>query len=288
MSPAIAALIRECRHRAGFSQRELAERASTSQPAVARLESGLATPTFETLQRLLHAAGFELHLDLKPIEPTARPDPATATLKLGIDRSLIARNLAKSVAERIGELGDLQEFGNAVERAAKVHPRRELTRLQKLLRALHDENVEFIVAGGVAARASGSAHVTQDLDVSYARNDANLARLVRALRPLKPYLLGASPGLPFEWSADTLRTGLNFTLTTTAGDINLLGEITGGGSYENLLHHTIVATVYGRDTLILNLEWLIKVKRAAGRPRDLEVIAELEVIRDELAGNRTV
>ena len=158
-----------------------------------------------------------------------------------------------------------------------------MTGLARLLAVLHDAGVEFIVVGGVAATAHGSARVTQDLDISYARNDANLERIVAVLRPLDPYLRGAPPGLPFEWSVATLRAGLNFTLTTKAGDLDLLGEITGGGTYEDLLPHTITAVVFKRDTRILDLPWLIRVKRAAGRPRDLEVIAELEALREEIA-----
>ncbi len=154
--------------------------------------------------------------------------------------------------------------------------------LQRLLTALHDAGVQFIIVGGVAARAHGSARVTQDVDVSYARSEENLERVIAALRPLKPYLRGAPPGLPFEWSVARLRTGLNFTLTTTAGDIDLLGEIVGGRTYEDLAPHTITAPVFGRNTKILDLPWLIRVKRAAGRLRDLEVIAELEALQEEI------
>ena len=158
-----------------------------------------------------------------------------------------------------------------------------MTGLARLLSILHDAGVQFIVVGGVAAAAHGSARVTQDLDISYARNDANLQRIVAALQPLDPYLRGAPPGLPFQWSVARLRAGLNFTLTTKAGDIDLLGEIIGGGAYEDLLPHTITAVVFKRETRILDLPWLIRVKRAAGRPRDLEVIAELEALREEIA-----
>ena len=153
--------------------------------------------------------------------------------------------------------------------------------LRKLFGALQDREVEFIVIGGVAARAHGSARVTQDVDICYARNATNLDRLVLALKPLKPYLRGAPPGLPFAWSVATLRAGLNFTLTTAAGDIDLLGEVTGGGSYEDLRPHTIRARIYDRETLVLDLPWLIRVKRAAGRPRDLEAVAELMAIMEE-------
>jgi hypothetical protein len=155
-----------------------------------------------------------------------------------------------------------------------------MTQLEQLLRALYEARVEFIVVGGVAARAHGSSRLTDDRDISYARTPATLARLGAALGPLNPYLRGAPPGLPFEWSVATLRAGLNFTLTTSAGAIDLLGEITGGGPYEDLLAHTLPITIFGCDLQLLDLPWLVRVKRAAGRPKDLEVIAELEALQE--------
>lgn len=155
------------------------------------------------------------------------------------------------------------------------------TDFAKLFAALHKTHIEYIIIGGVAATVHGSSRLTQDVDICYARSDANLDRLVRALRPLKPYLRGAPRGLPFEWSAATLRAGLNFSLTTTAGDIELLGEVTGGGTYEDLTDHTIDITLFGHRAKCLNLRWLIATKRAAGRPRDLEAIAELEALSEE-------
>jgi len=117
--------------------------------------------------------------------------------------------------------------------------------------------------------------------VVYARADENLARLVAALGPLSPYLRGAPPGLPFSFDVETLRRGLNFTLTTRAGDIDLLGEVTGGGGFDQLRPHATAVTVFTREILCLDLDWLIRVKRAAGRPKDLEAVAELEILRDE-------
>ena len=75
--------------------------------------------------------------------------------------------------------------------------------------------------------------------------------------------------------------GLNFTLETGIGPLDLLGEVTGGGGYEDLLGHTIEVEVFGVQCRCLDLPMLIQTKRAAGRPRDLEAIAELEVIREE-------
>jgi predicted nucleotidyltransferase len=150
-----------------------------------------------------------------------------------------------------------------------------------LLRVLAGAEVEFILIGGVAAAFHGAIRTTRDLDIVYRRSSENVARLVTALVPLKPYLRGAPPGLPFRWDAQTIAHGLNFTLTTTLGDLDLLGEIVGGGKFENLVSHSTTAMVFGVQCVCLDLDTLIAVKRAAGRPKDLEAIAELEALREE-------
>jgi hypothetical protein len=150
-----------------------------------------------------------------------------------------------------------------------------------LISLLVVNEIDFIIVGGAAATAHGSARLTLDLDIVYSRDNFNLDRIVRALEPIQPYLRGAPPGLPFEWSVETLKKGLNFTLITTLGALDLLGEIVGGGSYEELKSQTIKIEVAGVECSCLSLERLIKVKRAAGRPKDLEAIAELEKILEE-------
>jgi hypothetical protein len=156
-----------------------------------------------------------------------------------------------------------------------------VTDFEALLRALTQAGVEFIVIGGAAATAHGAVRLTLDLDIVYARSTANLERLATALGPLQPYLRGAPPGLPFSWSAVTLGHGLNFTLTTRSGDIDLLGEIAGGGRYESLVPHAVEMRLFGMPVRVLGLAKLIEVKRAAGRPKDFEAIAELQSILDE-------
>lgn len=156
-----------------------------------------------------------------------------------------------------------------------------MTDFEALLGTLVEGAVEFVIVGGVAATVHGSARLTQDIDIVHARDEANLKRLVAALEPFDPYLRGAPAGLPFEWSVATLRRGLNFTLTTTVGYIDLLGEITGGGTYEDLLPHTVQVELFGRACRCLTLPWLIKTKRAAGRPADREAVAELEALLEE-------
>ena len=159
-----------------------------------------------------------------------------------------------------------------------------MTDLRALLRLLADNHVEFIVVGGVAATLHGSARVTRDLDVVYSRTPRNLAHLVTALHGHRPYPRGAPPGLPFLWDERTLRHGFNFTLETDLGNLDLLGEITGGGGYAELRPHAIEVEVFGLRLLCLDLDTLIRVKEAAGRPRDFEATAELRVIREERDG----
>jgi len=156
-----------------------------------------------------------------------------------------------------------------------------MTDFANLLRVLASGQVDFILVGGVAATIHGSARLTQDIDIVYSRQPENIARLVHALEPLNPYLRDAPPGLPFHWEARTVEQGLNFTLTTSSGALDLLGEITGGGGYEKLLPHTITITAFDIKLRCLDLESLIRVKRAVGRPKDFEAIAELETILDQ-------
>ena len=92
--------------------------------------------------------------------------------------------------------------------------------LREILPILVQNNVRFIVIGGAAALVHGSARLTYDVDVVYARDPDNLRRLATALQPYQPYLRGAPPGLPFRWDERTLKSGLNLTLTTTLGDLD--------------------------------------------------------------------
>ena len=156
-----------------------------------------------------------------------------------------------------------------------------MTDFEGLLSALAGAGVEFILVGGLAARAHGSARSTQDIDVVYSRSQPNLQRLQRALSSHSPYPRDAPPGLPFRLDSTTLHAGLNFTLTTSLGAIDLLGEIPGGGAYEDLRPFAVPLDLFGVRCACLDLDKLIETKRAAGRPRDFDAIAELEALREE-------
>ena len=61
--------------------------------------------------------------------------------------------------------------------------------------------------------------------------------------PLEPYLRGAPEGLPFHLDAATITRGLNFTLTTALGALDLLGDVAGGGSYDTLATESETAVI---------------------------------------------
>lgn len=119
------------------------------------------------------------------------------------------------------------------------------TKFDQILSLLHKAGIKFIVIGGVAAIGQGNTRATFDVDVVYSRDRENIKRLVEALAPHKPYLRGAPPGLPFVWDEKTVRMGLNFNLTTTLGNLDMLGEVVGGGNYSQLLPESEQLVIFG-------------------------------------------
>ncbi len=155
--------------------------------------------------------------------------------------------------------------------------------VEESLTVLANAGVQFVVVGGLAFIIHGSSYyATYDLDFCYARDKENLSRLTRALSPYHPRLRGAPIELPFRFDEETLRRGLNFTLTTDLGDIDLLGEIAGIGDYVAVSNVTMPVELFGRSFQVLTLDALIASKKAAGRPKDMLVLPELEALREAI------
>ena len=148
-----------------------------------------------------------------------------------------------------------------------------------LLTALTAEHVDFVIIGGIALVLHGSARITRDIDICYSRERENLTRLSRALRPFRPTLRGAPADLPFVLDVHTLRSGLNFTLATQAGDIDLLGEVGGIGMYPIVARFGAPMEVYGMTVNVLSLDGLERAKRAAGRTKDIVDLEDILAIR---------
>jgi predicted nucleotidyltransferase len=151
--------------------------------------------------------------------------------------------------------------------------------LAALLRRLEDASVEFVVIGGIAAIAHGSPQITQDLDIVFATDEANLERLGRALTGLNARLRGVAEDVPFVPDARTLRHIRVLTLDTDEGRLDVMVQPDGSKGYEQLLAGSIEAIVGGTAVRVAGLDDLIAMKKAAGRPKDRIYVEELEAIK---------
>jgi predicted nucleotidyltransferase len=153
---------------------------------------------------------------------------------------------------------------------------------QGILRTLVAHRVEFVVIGGIAGAALGSPTATVDIDICYRRTDANLGRLAGALEELNARLRGTNHDVPFLLDARTLAAGDHFTLTTDLGDLDLLGSPAGTAGFEDLSAGAMSVSLEGFEISVVSLSDLIRMKRAAGRPRDVAELEILEALREEL------
>jgi transcriptional regulator with XRE-family HTH domain len=117
----VGSLLREARTRAALSQRQLAQRASTAPSVVARIELGQTSPTFQTLERLVNAAGFNLAVELIATTPV---DAVVDAYKRDIDRSLVRENLSRSPDERVKSLAALGRLAEEARRSGRAARRR--------------------------------------------------------------------------------------------------------------------------------------------------------------------
>jgi hypothetical protein len=93
--------------------------------------------------------------------------------------------------------------------------------------------------------------------VVYSRSRENIRRLAAALSGHQPYLRNVRAGLLFVWDERTIRNGLNFTLSTDFGDLDLLGEVAGGGTYNDLLSRSHEVSGFGVSFRLVDLDMLI-------------------------------
>ena len=157
-------------------------------------------------------------------------------------------------------------------------PRRAELDLERLLRALVDGKVDFVVIGGVAAVLHGSARLTFDLDICFANDTANLDALGAVLTSLDARLRGVPEDVPFVADSATLKRVDVLTLTTVAGDLDVLRVPSGAPRYDVLRAHADRFDVGGFEVRVASIEDLIAMKTAGGRDKDRSDIAELEAL----------
>ena len=147
-----------------------------------------------------------------------------------------------------------------------------------MLQGLTGARVRFVVVGGVAAAAHGSAHVTNDLDICYDTSGVNVGRLAALLAEWDAYPRGVERRLPFFMDERQFRTTPLMTLTTLEGNIDVLDRVVGVGEFADVMKHSVKFDSFGVRFSVLDLPELIAAKRAAGRPNDIAQLPELEAL----------
>lgn len=155
-----------------------------------------------------------------------------------------------------------------------------------LLQVLVAQGVDFVVIGGLALVFHGSTRITQDLDICYSTEPANLEVLGLALRDLEASLFGLEENLPFVPDARTLHGTEILTLATRLGKLDLLRAPQGAPPYSELRDQAELISTGSFAVRVARPAHLIAMKRAAGRAKDLADIEELEAIAD-LRSRRT-
>lgn len=152
--------------------------------------------------------------------------------------------------------------------------------IQSLLVGLVEARVDLVVVGGVAGGVHGSPFVTNDLDVCYAPDRANLTRLIGRLRAWSAYPRGGEAGLPFSLDVKSFRTTPALALRTSQGDLDLVDRVDGVGSYDDAFASSEEATAFGMRFRVLTLDALIRARRASTRSKDLAQIPTLEALAE--------
>ncbi len=137
----------------------------------------------------------------------------------------------------------------------------------------------MVLIGGLAVILHGGDHVTQDADFAFSRKRENAKLIVQALAPFHPRPWQWPEELPFVWDDQTLMNSSVLTLQTDIGRIDLLAEPSGSSDYLALRSRALDVEINGRVVPVASIDDLIAMKRAAGRPKDLAHIAELETIK---------
>lgn len=150
-----------------------------------------------------------------------------------------------------------------------------------LLEALVEEDVDFVLIGGLAAAIMGTTRVTRDIDIAYATFTENLERLCIVLNRFEPRIkvLGRPVDAVVTLLPAFLRRTRVVQLVTSVGEIDILDKIAGFQTYGHLARYARPVDL-GFPVRVLGIEGLIRAKKAMERPKDLHDIVELEALAD--------
>jgi predicted nucleotidyltransferase len=152
----------------------------------------------------------------------------------------------------------------------------------RIFRSLNSAGVRYVVIGAFAGRILGSPTLTRDLDICYARDRVNVDGLAAVLRALHAHLRGVEEAVPFILDGRSLAAGDAFTFSTDAGDLDILATPQGTAGYDDLAATATTTDIDGLPVQVASIDDLIRMKRAAGRPKDLVELEILGALREEL------
>ena len=153
---------------------------------------------------------------------------------------------------------------------------------QLALETLSRYGVKYVLIGGIAARVHGSPSITLDLDVCYERSPENLNLLATALNDLHATLRGVREQVTIKLDTRTLAHGDSFTFDTDAGPLDALGTPSGTTGYAELEQSATEVEMFSLSVKVVALDALMRMKRAAGRPKDRIELEVLEALKDEI------
>jgi hypothetical protein len=153
---------------------------------------------------------------------------------------------------------------------------------EAVIQLLNRYGVRYVLIGGLAAALRGSPSITQDVDICYARDEQNLTSLADALGEIHAHLRGAPADLPFRLDARTLGRGDSFTFSTDLGWLDILATPSGTTGYDDLAANADQVEAFDETVLVATIDDLIRMKRAAGRPRDRAEVEILGALREEI------
>lgn len=281
-----AKLVRRARERSGMSQRELAARASLSQPEIARIETGAQDPRLTTLERLLRGAGFELSAEMrrtptitgKTLEHMRRLSRLT-TEERSIDATRQLERFAHGgkrkrlrIKRGTGHVTyGSHRYGIGVAwgtRPEDIPP----IRLDWLLQALQRWHVKPVILGAMAAHVRGFPVLVTRIDITVTRTSCDLTNLGAAFRDLHARVFSPSVprGFEFDFARDVLKTSPEWQLVTEAGRVRIILARPGSGAYDDLARNAEYFAAFGVRFLVASLNDILDPIEVSGRFREPE------------------
>jgi len=156
-----------------------------------------------------------------------------------------------------------------------------MSNLNDVLKLLLENEIEFVLVGGLAGVLHGSSLVTKDVDICALLKPENIQRLRKVLAPYNPKHRMTPQRLSFLDVPDDISNMNNLYLETDLGVLDILTEIKGVGPFARVASKAVTISLFGMDCKVISVDDLISSKNEMGRDKDIAAIKELRVIKDK-------